>query len=125
MENNTFIYSYSAKQNKEAESIRKKYLPKEENKLQTLRKLDRRAQTAGILPALCLGIIGALVFGIGMCFGLDVFAGADYFTLLFMAFGTLLMIPAYPIYRRIARKTKAKLAPEILRLSDEIIKNEQ
>ena len=37
--------------------------------------------------------------------------------------GTLIMIPAYPIYRRIARKTKADLSPEILRLSEEIIKS--
>ena len=35
----------------------------------------------------------------------------------------IIMIPAYPIYRRIARKTKTELTPEILRLSEEIIKS--
>ena len=69
------------------------------------------------------GIIGALVFGIGMCFFLDVFAGAAWLTAILMICGTLLMIPAYPIYRRIARKTKAELTPEILRLSEEIMKS--
>ena len=121
MENNTFYYNYSATRNKEVESIRKKYMPHEEDKLTTLRKLDGRVQNAGIMESLCLGVIGALTFGIGMCFGLDVFAGASWLTILFMGIGTLLMIPAYPIYRRIARKKKAELSPEILRLSEEIM----
>ena len=41
----------------------------------------------------------------------------------FMIIGTVIMIPAYPIYRRIARKTKEELIPEILRLSEEIMKS--
>lgn len=123
MENKPFTYNYSAARNKEVENIRKKYMPKEESKIETLKRLDARVQTAGMIEGLCLGIIGALVFGIGMCFFLEVFAGAVWLTVLFMAIGTLLMIPAYPTYRRISRKTKAKLTPEILRLSEEIMKS--
>ncbi|MBR3894880.1 MAG: hypothetical protein IKJ35_07010 [Clostridia bacterium] len=123
MKNNTFSYNYSAQRNKEVERIRRKYLPEEENKLETLKRLDLHVQTAGTVESLCLGIAGALVFGIGMCFFLDVFAGAAWLSALFMSIGTLIMIPAYPIYRRIARKTKAELTPEILRLSEEIIKS--
>ena len=37
-ENQSFQYSYSAKRQKEIEDIRKKYLPKEEDKLETLKK---------------------------------------------------------------------------------------
>jgi len=123
MENNTFSYSYSAATNKEVESIRKKYMPKEESKLETLKKLDMRAECAGVIESLCLGVIGALIFGVGMCFGLDVFGGADWLTLLFMIIGVAIMIPAYPIYKRISRKTKAALTPDIIRLSDEIMKS--
>ena len=123
MENKSFTYNYSAARNKEVENIRKKYMPKEESKIETLKRLDDRVQTAGMIEGLCLGIIGALVFGIGMCFFLEVFAGAVWLTVLFMVIGTLLMIPAYPIYRIISRKTKAKLTPEILRLSEEIMKS--
>ena len=124
MENsNVFSYQYSAKQNREVEHIRRKYLPKEENKMETLRKLDARVQMAGTIPSLCIGIVGALVFGLGMCFFLDVFAGAAWLTALLMVLGAVIMIPAYPIYRRIARKTKAELTPEILRLSEEIMKS--
>ncbi len=123
MENKSFTYNYSAARNKEVESIRRKYMPHEESKLEKLKRLDYRVQIAGMIESLCFGIIGALVFGIGMCFFLDVFAGAAWLTAILMICGTLLMIPAYPIYRRIARKTKAELTPEILRLSDEIMKN--
>ena len=123
MENKSFTYNYSAARNKEVESIRRKYMPHEESKLETLKRLDYRVQSAGMIEGLCLGIIGALVFGVGMCFFLDVFAGAAWLTAILMICGTLLMIPAYPIYRRIARKTKAELTPEILRLSEEIMKS--
>ena len=123
MENNTFNYTYSAARNKEVESIRRKYIPHEESKLERLKKLDLRVQTAGTVESLSLGTVGALVFGIGMCFFLDVFAGAAWLTTLLMVIGTAIMIPAYPIYRKIASKTKAELTPEILRLSEEIIKS--
>ncbi|MBQ7010165.1 MAG: hypothetical protein IJN63_00525 [Clostridia bacterium] len=121
MENTTFNYNYSAARNKEVENIRRKYMPREESKLERLKKLDSRVQTAGMIEGLCFGTVGALVFGIGMCFFLDVFAGAAWASALFMTIGTAIMIPAYPIHRRIARKTKKELTPEILRLSEEII----
>jgi uncharacterized membrane protein YeaQ/YmgE (transglycosylase-associated protein family) len=124
MENNTFSYNYSAERNKEVENIRRKYMPHEESKLERLKKLDLRVQMAGTIESLCFGIVGALVFGIGMCFFLDVFAGAAWLTALLMVLGTIIMIPAYPIYRRIARKTKKELTPEILRLSEEIMKHQ-
>ena len=122
MENNVFNYRYSATQNKEVERIRERYLPKEESKLDTLRRLDRRVQGAGTLTGLIVGIAGCLLFGIGMCYGLDVFAGADIWTLLFCILGAAVMLPAYPLYRLIAKKTRDDLTPEILRLSEEIMK---
>ena len=125
MENNTFSYNYSATRNKEVESIRRKYMPHEESKLERLKKLDLRVQMAGTIESLGFGIVGALVFGIGMCLFLDVFTGAAWLSALFMIIGSLIMIPAYPIYRHITRKTKAELTPEILRLSKEIIKSEK
>ena len=123
MKNNTFNYTYSAARNKEVESIRNKYMPREESKIERLKKLDLRVQMAGTIESLCFGIVGALVFGIGMCFFLGVFAGAFWLAVLFMLLGTVIMIPAYPIYRRTAQKTKAELTPEILRLSEEIMKS--
>lgn len=121
--NSVFTYQYSATQNKEIENIRKKYLPKDESKMEVLRKLDQRAQSAGMIEGLSVGVLGCLIFGIGMCFGLDVFGGADWLSVFFGTLGMAVMLPAYPIYRHISRKTREKLTPEILRLSDEIIKS--
>ena len=125
MENTTFNYTYSAARNKEVENIRKKYMPKEESKLEKLKKLDLRVQMAGTIEGLCFGIIGALVFGVGLCFFLEVFTGAAWLTALLMVLGAVIMIPAYPIYKKIALKTRTELTPEILRLSEEIIKSEK
>ena len=100
-------------------------MPKEENKLEKLRRLDLRVQNAGIIESLCIGIVGALVFGVGMCFGLDALAGADWLTLLFGILGTLIMLPAYPIYKRRARKVKEELTPEIIKLSEEIMNSQK
>ncbi len=124
MENKgAFNYRYSAANNREIENIRKKYLPQEESKIDRLKRLDYQVQTAGMFQGLILGIIGCLIFGIGVCFCLDVFTAAPWLTVVLLILGTLIMLPAYPVYRRIARKTKERLAPEILKLSDEIIKN--
>ena len=123
MENNVFTYQYSAKQNSEVERIRSKYLPREESKIETLRRLDSRVRSAGVISSLVIGIIGSLIFGIGMCFGLDVFAGSDWLTLVFSFLGAAVMLPAYPIYKHRSRKTREELTPEILRISEEIIEN--
>ena len=125
MENNQFTYRYSAVRAKEVENIRKKYIGEEERGIDALRKLDRRVRSAGMLSSLVLGIIGCLTFGIGMCFGLDVFAGEDILTLIFCVAGALIMLPAYPLYKYVANETRAKLSPEILRLADEILRNEK
>ena len=123
MKNGTFNYSYSAEKNKEVEKIRSKYIPREENDYEKLKKLDRRAERAGIVESLCLGIVGVLVFGVGMCFFLDVFAGGALITALLMIAGTLMMLPAYPMCKRISKKMREELTPEILALSEKIMKN--
>ena len=115
-----FNYSYSAKRNKEVETIRNKYIMKEETKLERLQRLDRKVGEAGVIQSLAVGIIGSLIFGTGMCFGLDALAGADWFTLAFAIPGALVMLAAYPIYKLIHGKAKAKLVPEILKLTDEL-----
>jgi hypothetical protein len=74
----TFNYQYSASQNKEVEIIRKRYLPKEETKLDRLHGLDKKVRGAGVIPSLCVGIVGALLFGVGMCFGLGALSGAAF-----------------------------------------------
>ena len=39
-QDNTFTYKYSAKENKELQEIREKYLPREDSQVDELKKLD-------------------------------------------------------------------------------------
>ena len=121
MENTqNFNYSYSAARNKEVESIRNKYITREETKIEKLRRLDRKVSEAGMIESLATGVIGSLIFGVGMCFGLDALAGADWLTFAFAIPGVIVMLGAYPIYRRLQKRAKAIYVPEILKLTDEI-----
>ena len=121
MESNQFVYRYSAKKNREVERIRERYLPRTESPMERLKRLDRTVQNAGRIPALTVGVIGALIFGVGLCFGLDVLAGAPFLPYLLGVAGLCLMIPAYPLYRACAKRRRKRLTPEILRLSEEIL----
>jgi hypothetical protein len=121
MENQTFTYSYSATQTREVEEIRKRYVPEEQDKMERLRRLDAKVQNAGMVESLCVGIIGLLIFGVAMCFGLGVFATAWWPAIPIGIVGIAVMSPAYPLYQYLYQKKKAELTPEILRLSEELI----
>ena len=128
MENKeNFSFTYSAQQQKEIEAIRNKYIPREEDKMEQLRKLHaiptRKAQ--GV--SLAVGIIGALIMGTGMSVCLtDIGAAlgrlAMVLGILVGIVGMVLVALAYPVYNRVLKKNREKIAPEILRLSDELLK---
>ena len=119
----TFIYNYSAKENKEIQDIRSKYLPREESKLEELKRLDCMVQNSGTLESLCAGIGGALVFGLGLCLAMQVIGSGVLMTALGVLLGILGiggMIVAYPIYRKVFTDAKTKYAPRILELTAEL-----
>lgn len=119
----TFTYRYSAKENKEIQDIRRKYLPCEESKLEELKRLDDTVQRAGILESLCVGVGGAFIFVLGLCLAMQVFGSGVLMTalgVLLGIFGMMSMISAYPIYRKVFGKTKEKLTPRILELTAEM-----
>jgi len=120
----TFIYNYSAKENKEVQEIRNKYLPREESKLEELKRLDYTVQNAGMIESLCAVIGGVLIFGLGLCLAMQVI-GSGVFNIvlgiLLGIVGMIGMIIAYPIYRKMVQKAKAEYAPRILQLTDELM----
>ena len=126
MENKEFNFTYSAERQKEIEAIRKKYLPKEEDKMGQLRKLHAIPTQKAQAVSIALGVIGALVMGTGMSLVMtDIAAGLGVFaTILGIAVGIVGMIPvalAYPVYNRILAAERQRIAPEILRLTDELM----
>lgn len=121
-EKETFSYSYSTKQQEEINDIRKKYLPKEEDKMEQLRRLDQSATKPGMAAALFVGIVGAMVLGIGMCCTM-VWADTMFIPgIIIGVVGIAGVSAAYPLYMHITKKQREKLAPEILRLTDELKK---
>lgn len=125
-----FNYTYSAQQQKEVENIRKTYLPKEGDKMEQLRKLHAIPTQKAQAASLAVGIIGALIMGTGMSFTMtDVGAILGAYREFAMVIGIVVgfagMVPvalAYPIYNRVLEKQRHRIAPEILRLSDELLK---
>ena len=117
---NNFEYSYSAERQSEIEAIRKKYLPQneQESKLEQLRKLDASVGTRALIVSMALGIVSALVFGVGMC----CFLVWSLWVLgaLLCVVGIIGMLVAPWLYRRLVEKRKEEIAPEILRLTEEL-----
>ena len=121
-QNNTrFVYKYSAKENQEILEIRKKYLPESETAYDELIRLDRTVQMSGTVEALCAGVLGTFVLGVGMCLAMQVIAQGVWAHLMGIVIGLVglaVMLAAYPIYRKVYYKTKEKLAPRILELTE-------
>ena len=118
--NERFLYHYSAQQQVEIHQIRQKYLPPQEDKLTRLRRLDRSATKKGTLLSILLGILGCLLLGVGMCCTM-VWMGALFFPgILIGLAGIEAVAAAYPLYARITRKERERLAPEILQLTEEL-----
>lgn len=116
----TFEYRYSARQQEEIEAIRKKYLPEEEDKMEQLRKLDRQAARKGKITAIIVGVLGCLLLGIGMCCTMEWMDRWFVQGIVIGVIGIALIAAAYPLFNRITRKEREKLAPQILKLADEL-----
>jgi hypothetical protein len=121
MENTgTFNYTYSAQQQEEVKSIRQKYIPREENKMELLRRLDNSAKKPGSIAAITIGVIGSLLLGVGMTCTM---VWTDFFFLGIVVgvIGIAGVSLAYPIFGAMTRKQREKLAPQIMKLSNELM----
>ena len=122
-----FSFTYSAAQQQEVEDIRKKYLPKEEDKMEQLRKLHAIPTQKAQAASLAVGVIGALIMGTGMSLAMTDIGSAlgSLAMVIGIAIGIVrmaLVALAYPLYNRALKKQREKIAPQILRLTDELMK---
>ncbi|MBQ7915610.1 MAG: hypothetical protein IJ315_02330 [Firmicutes bacterium] len=115
-----FEYTYSAKQQEEIKRIREKYVPREPDKMEQLRRLDASVTRKSTMISLVVGIIGVLTLGVGMscCMVWNVFAPGIIIGLV----GIVGVALAYPLYVRVTRKEREKIAPQILHLTEELLK---
>ena len=120
--NTTFQYTYSAKEQEELKRIRSKYATKEENKMELLRRLDAQVTQKATMYSIIVGVIGALILGTGMSCCL-VWGGAVFVLgIIIGIIGLAVVGLAYPLYNHTLKKERERIAPEILRLTEELMK---
>lgn len=131
MENSeSFQYTYSAKEQEEIRNIRKKYAAtiEEEDKMTQLRRLDASVYSKANIASLVVGILGALLLGTGMSLimtDLGKMLGSFWALLIGIGVGVIgivLIAMAYPTYNYTLGREREKIAPDILRLTDELMK---
>lgn len=106
-----------------AESIAKEYAPKDSSKIIALRKLDRKAKLPATVFTYTWGIVSALVFGTGMCLGMQVIGSGIVSMVIGIIVGIIGMVGCgvnYPIYKKMLENSKKKYAYEIVELAREI-----
>ncbi len=125
-----FSYTYSAKEQEELRKIREKYQPREESKIDILRRLDETVTKKAAMISIILGVVGALILGTGMSImmtdigeGMGLSAAAE--SIIGISVGSVGLICvslAYPVYCRVLNKERKKIAPEVLKLTEELMK---
>ena len=91
-----------------AEQLANEYAPKKTSKVVALRKLDAKAKLPATVFTYTLGIVSALVFGVGMCLSMNVIGdGSTAMMIVGIAVGILGMAGMganFPIYREISEE---------------------
>ena len=131
-EDKEFNYTYSTKQRDEVRAIRKKYTPTEPedvDNITLLRNIDAEVTRKATVRALTTGVMGALLMGTGMSMlmtDISSKAGLDSGISLLIGIvigmvGLIIMCVTYPLYNHILERERARVADEVIRLSDELL----
>lgn len=111
-----------------AENLANEYSVKQDAKVVRLKKLDAKAKRPANIFAYTLGVISALVLGVGMCLTMKVIGdGSALHYGIGIAVGILGIAGVsvnYPIYRKMLAKGKNKYASDIMLLAKEITDEE-
>lgn len=107
-----------------AQQLANEYAPKDTSKVVALRKLDAKAKRPATVTAYTMGIISALLLGVGMCLSMNVIGGG---TTAMFVLGIVVGVAGiagvavnYPLYKKLLAKGKQKYAFEIMELAKEI-----
>ena len=109
------------------QKIRTQYTEKQHTELDELKALDAKVKKPANVFAYTYGSVSAVVMGTGMSLAMTQIGAAlgDLAMVLGLVVGVVGMVLvalAYPLYNRVLKKQREKIAPEILRLSDELLK---
>jgi len=107
-----------------AESVAEEYAPKKDSKVVALRKLDNKVKLPAYIFTYTLGVLSALILGIGMCLAMHVIAPATTAMLvvgiIIGVIGIVGVSVNYPLYKKILNSRKDKYAADIIELAKSI-----
>ena len=124
MNKNEFEYSYVAPteaERREIEKIKRQYEGKTEKeiKLERIRRLDSFVQNFSMTLSLIVGVMGTLIFGLGL--SMILVWSITVFGRIVCIVGAVPVAAAYPIFLVTMKRNKEKYGEEILKLSNEIL----
>lgn len=98
--------------------------------MEQLRKLHHSASQKAQAWAIAVGVIGALIMGTGMSLAMtDIGTALGSLAMILgiaVGIGGMVLIAfAYPLYNHVLKKQREKIAPEVLKISDELLKQER
>lgn len=119
-----FTYTYSSAENNEIRMIREKYsrADKNDSKIEQLKKLDKSVYNTATAVSLIVGTIGLLIFGLGLSCVLTLNDGMFIMGIVIGVIGIIILSLAYPAYMITENIKRKKIAPTIIKLADEIMK---
>ena len=124
-DNNTFSYTYTAlseSEKREVARIKERYTADNKSsatKLDRLRSLDAKVRNGAMIIGITLGVVGVLVFGLGLTCVLE--WGLWVLGISLMVAGCVPIAVAYPVHNAVYKHNRNKYGDEIARLSEEIL----
>lgn len=113
-----------------AQKIRAQYMEKQPSELEALRELDAQVKRPANVFSYVFGSISAVIMGCGMSLVMTDIADIIGMSgdpvipgVIIGVAGMLMAVVNYPIYKGILNSRKKKYAPEILNLSEKIMKD--
>ncbi|MDO5785338.1 MAG: dihydropteridine reductase [Eubacteriales bacterium] len=107
-----------------AEHLANEYAPKDDSRIIALRKLDARAKLPATVFTYSVGILSALIAGVGMCLSMNVIGSGSSASFVFGVIIGLIGLAGmginYSVYKKMLAKGKQKYAFEIMELAKEI-----
>ena len=124
MEENNFNYSYSAPteaERREIEAIKREYEKEvKQTSISELRQLDRRVKALPNSLGIGLGVVGTLIFGLGLTMVLE--WGLPVPGIILGVIGCVGIALAYPIRMKLYNRNRAIYSKEIIEKANELLK---
>ncbi len=111
------------------QKIRTQYTEKQHTELDTLKELDAKVKKPANIFAYTYGSVSAIIMGTGMSLvmtEIGTILGLTSAMVPGIAIGVVglsMALTTYPIYKKILEGRKKKFAPEILKISEQLMQN--